>query len=262
MILFFIINRDGEIISEEDLYNDEREMCEEEQEASRCDLSTRVTARPRRLSEVSIQKTKKSMPRESSFFIFSHTNRMHIVQYLTFLYHIEYDDNGVATARPRRMSEVNTATKIQPIPEGSSFFLFSQTNRFRVFCHKLCNHSNFGNFILCCIMFSSAMLAAENPLKADASRNLVLNKFDYFFTAVFTIELLLKLISYGFVLHDGAFCRSAFNLLDLLVVCVSLISIGFSSNAISVVKILRVLRVLRPLRAINRAKGLKVCMVK
>jgi len=53
----------------------------------------------------------------------------------------------------------------------------------------------------------------------------VLNKFDYFFTAVFTIELILKLISYGFVLHDGAFCRSAFNLLDLLVVCVSLISL-------------------------------------
>jgi len=32
------------------------------------------------------------------------------------------------------------------------------------------------------------------------------------------------------------------------------------SSTISVVKILRVLRVLRPLRAINRAKGLKVCM--
>lgn len=28
------------------------------------------------------------------------------------------------------MSEVNTATKIQPIPEGSSFFIMSQTNRF------------------------------------------------------------------------------------------------------------------------------------
>ncbi len=33
------------------------------------------------------------------------------------------------------------------------------------------------------------------------------------------------------------------------------------SSTISVVKILRVLRVLRPLRAINRAKGLKVCML-
>ncbi|XP_033150716.1 LOW QUALITY PROTEIN: voltage-dependent calcium channel type D subunit alpha-1 [Drosophila busckii] len=169
----------------------------------------------------------------------------------------EVDEEGMITARPRRMSEVNTATKILPIPAGTSFFLFSQKNRFRVFCHWLCNHGNFGNIILCCIMFSSAMLAAENPLNPNAERNLVLLKFDYFFTAVFTIELILKLISYGFVLHDGAFCRSAFNLLDLLVVFVSLISIVSSSNAISVVKILRVLRVLRPLRAINRAKGLK-----
>jgi len=32
------------------------------------------------------------------------------------------------------------------------------------------------------------------------------------------------MITYGFVLHDGAFCRSAFNLLDLLVVFVSLIA--------------------------------------
>ncbi|XP_073814262.1 ca[2+]-channel protein alpha[[1]] subunit D isoform X3 [Musca autumnalis] len=168
------------------------------------------------------------------------------------------DDNSDSSSYIHKPSpEVNANTNIQPIPAGSSFFIFTQNNRFRVFCHRLCNHSNFGNFILCCIMFSSAMLAAENPLKADASRNIVLNKFDYFFTAVFTIELVLKLISYGFVLHDGAFCRSAFNLLDLLVVCVSLISIFFNSNAISVVKILRVLRVLRPLRAINRAKGLK-----
>lgn len=52
----------------------------------------------------------------------------------------------------------------------------------------------------------------------------ILNYFDFFFTTIFTIELILKLISYGFVLHKGAFCRSAFNLLDLLVVCVSLVS--------------------------------------
>jgi hypothetical protein len=32
------------------------------------------------------------------------------------------------------------------------------------------------------------------------------------------------MISYGFILHDGAFCRSAFNLLDMLVVFVSLIA--------------------------------------
>merc|ERR1712223_697361 len=104
---------------------------------------------------------------------------------------------------------------------------------------------------------SSAMLAAEDPLRADSPRNKILNYFDYFFTTIFTIEVCLKVISYGFILHPGAFCRAGFNLLDLLVVAVSLISFMFSSGAISVVKILRVLRVLRPLRAINRAKGLK-----
>ncbi|XP_037925281.1 muscle calcium channel subunit alpha-1 isoform X7 [Hermetia illucens] len=170
-------------------------------------------------------------------------------------------DNGdiheQITARPRRLSEVSIKKFKKPIPRGSAFFIFPYTNRFRVFCHWLCNHSHFGNVILGCIMFSSAMLAAEDPLNANSQRNQVLNYFDYFFTAVFTVELVLKLIAYGFVLHKGAFCRSAFNLLDLLVVCVSLVSIFFSSGAISVVKILRVLRVLRPLRAINRAKGLK-----
>ncbi|GCB75156.1 hypothetical protein scyTo_0020327, partial [Scyliorhinus torazame] len=64
--------------------------------------------------------------------------------------------------------------------------------------------------------------------------------------------------TYGAFLHKGSFCRNYFNMLDLLVVGVSLISFGIQSSAISVVKILRVLRVLRPLRAINRAKGLKV----
>ncbi|CAM9317057.1 unnamed protein product [Lampetra planeri] len=64
---------------------------------------------------------------------------------------------------------------------------------------------------------------------------------------------------YGAFMHEGSFCRNSFNILDLIVVGVSLLSMGMESSAISVVKILRVLRVLRPLRAINRAKGLKVC---
>ncbi|XP_044741496.1 muscle calcium channel subunit alpha-1 [Chrysoperla carnea] len=169
----------------------------------------------------------------------------------------EYMEEEIEGARPRRMSEFNTGSTTQPIPAGSSFFIFSQTNRFRVFCHWLCNHGYFGNLILVCIMISSAMLAAEDPINSNSRRNLILEKFDYFFTSVFTAELLLKMISYGLILHDGAFCRSAFNVLDLVVVFVSLISIFIKTAAISFVKILRVLRVLRPLRAINRAKGLK-----
>ena len=100
-----------------------------------------------------------------------------------------------------------------------------------------------------------------------------LNKFDYFFTSVFTIEICLKLVAYGVILHKGALCRNLFNVLDIFVVIVSLVSIflpiimplftrsGEKANKaqmFSVLKVLRILRVLRPLRAINRAKGLKV----
>ncbi|KAF0297828.1 Voltage-dependent calcium channel type D subunit alpha-1 [Amphibalanus amphitrite] len=161
------------------------------------------------------------------------------------------------TMRPRRLSQLSIKNKIKPMPQYSSFFVFSPTNRFRIFCHWFCNHSFFGNVILVCILVSSAMLAAEDPLDPHTARNKILNHFDYFFTAVFTVEICFKVIAYGFILHPGSFCRSAFNLLDILVVAVSLISFIFSSGAISVVKILRVARVLRPLRAINRAKGLK-----
>ena len=83
-----------------------------------------------------------------------------------------------------------------------------------------------------------------------------LGYWDYFFTTIFTIECSLKLITYGFLFHEGAFARSPFNCLDIVVVSVSLISI-FGGSGIGFLKILRVLRVLRPLRAINRAKGLK-----
>ncbi|XP_061592568.1 voltage-dependent L-type calcium channel subunit alpha-1D isoform X3 [Cololabis saira] len=159
--------------------------------------------------------------------------------------------------RPQRLSELTIKEKTPPIPEGSAFFIFSSTNPFRVLCHKLINHQIFTNLILVFIMLSSVSLAAEDPIRNFSARNIILGYFDYAFTAIFTVEILLKMTAFGMFLHKGAFCRNYFNLLDLLVVGVSLVSFGIQSSAISVVKILRVLRVLRPLRAINRAKGLK-----
>uniref|UniRef100_A0A8C3EPF4 Voltage-dependent L-type calcium channel subunit alpha n=1 Tax=Corvus moneduloides TaxID=1196302 RepID=A0A8C3EPF4_CORMO len=182
-----------------------------------------------------------------------------------------------AGPRPCRISELNMKEKITPIPEGSAFFIFSSTNPIRVGCHRLINHHIFTNLILVFIMLSSVSLAAEDPIRSHSFRNNILGYFDYAFTAIFTVEILLKILGYadyvftsmftfeiilkmtafGAFLHKGSFCRNYFNLLDLLVVGVSLVSFGIQSSAISVVKILRVLRVLRPLRAINRAKGLK-----
>ncbi|XP_028426004.1 voltage-dependent L-type calcium channel subunit alpha-1C isoform X5 [Perca flavescens] len=159
--------------------------------------------------------------------------------------------------RPRPLSDIQLKEKAIPMPEARAFFVFSHTNQFRVLCHKIVNHNIFTNLILFFILLSSISLAAEDPVKNDSFRNLILGYADHVFTGLFTIEIILKMTAYGAFLHKGSFCRNYFNILDLVVVSVSLISSGIQSSAINVVKILRVLRVLRPLRAINRAKGLK-----
>ncbi|XP_056278035.1 voltage-dependent L-type calcium channel subunit alpha-1D [Pseudoliparis swirei] len=161
---------------------------------------------------------------------------------------------GVAPLKPEFSGPKE---KIIPIPDGSSFFILGKKNCLRVACHNLIHHHYFTNFILVFIILSSISLAAEDPIKSHSFRNIVLGYADYVFTSVFTVEIVLKMTVYGAFLHSGSFCRNAFNLLDLVVVGVSLASFFLHSSAISVVKILRVLRVLRPLRAINRAKGLK-----
>uniref|UniRef100_A0A8C2HL25 Voltage-dependent L-type calcium channel subunit alpha n=1 Tax=Cyprinus carpio TaxID=7962 RepID=A0A8C2HL25_CYPCA len=159
--------------------------------------------------------------------------------------------------RPRPLSDIQLKEKAVPMPEARAFFIFSPNNKFRVLCHKIVNHNIFTNLILFFILLSSISLAAEDPVNNDSFRNQILGYADYVFTGIFTIEIILKMTAYGAFLHKGSFCRNYFNILDLVVVSVSLISSGVQSSAINVVKILRVLRVLRPLRAINRAKGLK-----
>ncbi|XP_045539649.1 muscle calcium channel subunit alpha-1 isoform X1 [Papilio machaon] len=251
---------DDEYIHDEDAYTTDNSEREYEETGSEGEQQEEIEGEedigPE--EEIGEERLEDEQERDDLDMMESH-QRNHIVN-------TEFDDEPrlkrkptTSSARPRRLSEVDIRDSKKPIPDASSFFIFSKTNRFRVLCYKLSASSTFGNIILVCILFSSAMLAAEDPLDAAQRgfRNWLLSQFDMFFTGIFTLELFLKLVTYGLVLHPGAFLRSAFNVLDMLVVCVSLISMSFKSGSISVVKILRVFRVLRPLRAINRAKGLK-----
>ncbi|XP_068599075.1 dihydropyridine-sensitive L-type skeletal muscle calcium channel subunit alpha-1-like [Brachionichthys hirsutus] len=169
----------------------------------------------------------------------------------------EEDPEIPESPRPRPMADLQLKEEAVPMPEASSFFIFGPQNKFRKLCHRIINTTSFTNIILLFILLSSISLAAEDPIDPMSFRNQVLAYADIVFTSVFTAEIVLKMTTYGAILHKGSFCRNSFNILDLLVVSVSLLSMGIESSAISVVKILRVLRVLRPLRAINRAKGLK-----
>ncbi|KAA0713569.1 Voltage-dependent L-type calcium channel subunit alpha-1D [Triplophysa tibetana] len=94
--------------------------------------------------------------------------------------------------RPQRFSDLSLKEKTPPIPVGSAFFIFSRSNPIRVLCHRLINHQIFTNLILIFIMLSSVSLAAEDPIRNSSARNIVLGYFDYAFTAIFTVEILLK----------------------------------------------------------------------
>merc|ERR550532_1788606 len=87
-------------------------------------------------------------------------------------YYGEEEDDGQFEAEEeevdmaRRVASESPINKTVPIPEGSAFWVFAQDNPFRIMCHFICNHSLFGNVVLVCIMVSSFMLAAEDPLNS------------------------------------------------------------------------------------------------
>ncbi|KAK6195079.1 hypothetical protein SNE40_000584 [Patella caerulea] len=153
----------------------------------------------------------------------------------------------------------------KPMLPYSSFFIFGPTNPIRRFCHFVVNLRYFDLFIMIVICASSVALAAEDPVIEKSERNVILNYFDFVFTGVFTIEMLLKVVDLGLLLHPGSYCRDLWNILDATVVICALVAFGFNDAVfgdsagknLNTIKSLRVLRVLRPLKTINRVPKLK-----
>ncbi|XP_031638629.1 voltage-dependent calcium channel type A subunit alpha-1 isoform X8 [Contarinia nasturtii] len=154
----------------------------------------------------------------------------------------------------------------KPMLPYSSMFILSPTNIIRRAAHWVVNLRYFDFFIMLIITMSSIALAAEDPVDENSYRNEVLNYFDYAFTGVFTIEMLLKIIDLGIILHPGSYLREFWNVMDAVVVICAAVSFGFDMTSggggsvgqnLSTIKSLRVLRVLRPLKTIKRVPKLK-----
>jgi membrane-anchored protein YejM (alkaline phosphatase superfamily) len=89
----------------------------------------------------------------------------------------------------------------------------------------------------------------------------VLDQFDIVMTVLFTLELLIKVVVYGFMFNgEDSYMRNNWNLMDFVIVTFSLISIIFSDVDLEIFKLLRMLRVLRPLRMISRNPGLRIAI--
>lgn len=57
------------------------------------------------------------------------------------------------------------------------------------------------------IGLSSIALAAEDPVDEHSKTNHFLDELDHAFTAVFAVEMLLKIIDLGLLFHPGSYLR-------------------------------------------------------
>ena len=73
-------------------------------------------------------------------------------------------------------------------------------DRLRILVHGIVTVPCFDTFIMIIIILSSIALAAEDPVQEHSRRNHVLTYFDYVFTGIFAIEMILKVSGQGTLL--------------------------------------------------------------
>lgn len=103
------------------------------------------------------------------------------------------------------------------------------------------------------ILLNSICLALTDYSDRDNERdhNKRLETLEMICSYIFILELTLKVIAMGFIMHPKSYLRDAWNWLDLIVVITGIIEIAtVGDKGASFVRSLRVLRVLRPLKTI------------
>jgi len=146
-----------------------------------------------------------------------------------------------------------------PLPPINSCGLFSPTNSFRIMCGNIVASFYFEAFIQAVIFSSSCSLILDNPLEnPDTPTSKAFAVFELISTVIFSMEMLVKVITFGFALNKRAYLRNSWNVLDFIIVTTSILSNVLSGSTFDGIKAIRSFRALRPLRVISRAPGLRI----
>ncbi|XP_036413162.1 voltage-dependent T-type calcium channel subunit alpha-1H [Colossoma macropomum] len=149
--------------------------------------------------------------------------------------------------------------------EDWSLYLFSPQNEFRVRCQKVITHKMFDHIVLIFIFLNCITIALERPdIQPYSMERVFLSVSNYIFTVIFIAEMTVKVVAMGMYVGPGSYLQSSWNVLDGLLVFVSIVDILVSlassggNRILGILRVLRLLRTLRPLRVISRAPGLKL----
>uniref|UniRef100_A0A8C6UKW8 Voltage-dependent T-type calcium channel subunit alpha-1H n=1 Tax=Neogobius melanostomus TaxID=47308 RepID=A0A8C6UKW8_9GOBI len=149
--------------------------------------------------------------------------------------------------------------------EDWTLYLFSPENRFRQWCQATISHKLFDHIVLVFIFLNCITIALERPgIQLHSKERVFLSVSNYVFTVIFLAEMTIKVVALGFCFGGQNYLQSSWNVLDGVLVFVSLVDIlvtlAYTSGnkILGILRVLRLLRTLRPLRVISRAPGLKL----
>jgi voltage-dependent calcium channel T type alpha-1H len=110
------------------------------------------------------------------------------------------------------------------------------------------------------ITVSSILLAIESPLNdPEGTTAKVLQIFDYITTVIFCVEIVVKVSATGFMFNgEKNYMNNSWNVMDFVIVVISLVSLIPMNINLSVLKVIRMARLLRPLRVISKSENLKL----
>ncbi|XP_038552388.1 voltage-dependent T-type calcium channel subunit alpha-1I [Micropterus salmoides] len=149
--------------------------------------------------------------------------------------------------------------------EDWTLYLFSPESLLRAWCQSVISHKMFDHVVLVFIFLNCITIALERPaIQPDSTERVFLSVSNYVFTVIFLAEMAIKVVALGFCFGKQSYLQSSWNILDGLLVFVSLVDILVSlastggNRILGILRVLRLLRTLRPLRVISRAPGLKL----
>ncbi|KFQ26343.1 Voltage-dependent T-type calcium channel subunit alpha-1G, partial [Merops nubicus] len=176
------------------------------------------------------------------------------------------DDEGNMSKRERMKAWVRA--RLPPCckeRDSWSIYIFAPHSRFRLMCNKVITHKMFDHIVLVIIFLNCITIAMERPkIEPHSAERIFLTLSNYIFTVIFLTEMTVKVVALGLCFGEKAYLKSSWNVLDGVLVLISVIDILVSmvsdsgTKILGMLRVLRLLRTLRPLRVISRAQGLKL----
>jgi len=126
------------------------------------------------------------------------------------------------------------------------------------YCSKVVQYWLFDTIIILVIISNCIILATDDP--TTEIQEAWQENADYVFQAIYSAELVLKVLAMGFIFNENAYMRDLWNVFDFIIVIFGYLQyLNVNSGGFDL-RPLRIFRVLRPLRTVTSIEGLRILM--